>query len=95
LVSLLIIAIVALAGCARYDGNPARYDHNGAYDHNGNLRGNYTTDYNNNNRVNDGVLNNNRLDNNRLDHNRNHHPDNNLNSTHRNGLTDGSVINNR
>jgi len=40
LVLLLIITVVASTGCARYGGNPARYDYDGA-------RGNYIDQYNN------------------------------------------------
>jgi hypothetical protein len=89
LVSLLIIAIVALAGCSRYDTNPARYDNTPGYGQDGAIRGNIID----NNRVNDGVYDgtrNNNMYDNRLDNNRN-----NVNNTHHNGLTNGAVNNNR
>ena len=85
LVSLLIIAIVALAGCARYGGTPARYDHNTTrYDQNVAPRGNVLD---NNIRGNEGIHGNQPLP----QLNRNNL--NNTHNTHHN--TQGGINNNR
>jgi len=88
LVSLLIIAIVALAGCAGYARNPARYDHSIDRYNREMTRGNFGVgvgDGYNMNRPNDGVRNQTPYNVNR----------NNMSSPAHRGLTDGAINNNR